>query len=96
MWSEIGNAKLHMDRFRALTFPDLDSLALIIAQHRRITEAVARGDEGDAVDAMQQHLRKIFPLVPALAEAYPAYFERDGQDAQRVHRPDLAGLLSAA
>ena len=94
VWSEIGNAKLHMNRFRALTFPNLDSLALIIAQHRRIAEAVARGDEGEAVEAMQQHLRKIFPLVPALAEAHPDYFEREGQDAQsRIHRPELADLF---
>lgn len=94
VWSEISTAKLHMNRFRTLTFPGLDSLALIIAQHRRIAEAIGRGHEGEAVDAMQQHLRKIFPLVPALAEAYPAYFEGEGQDAQsRIHRPELAELL---
>ncbi len=94
IWSEISNAKLHMNRFRTLTYPDMDSLATIIAQHKKIAEAIEKGSEADATRAMQEHLRKIFPLIPELIGKFPDYFEERSNDlAGRIHRPDLSFLL---
>lgn len=90
IWSDVSNAKLHMNRFRALTYPDMDSLATIIAQHKKIAEAIEQGSEEDATRAMHQHLRKIFPLMPDLMKKFPQYFEETGNElSSRVHRPDL-------
>ena len=91
IWLDIGTAKVHMDRFRMLTFPDLDSLTTIISQHRAMAEAIDRGDEIGAIEVMQVHLRKIFPLVPSLVQRFPEYFESGG--GPDVHRPDLDSLL---
>ena len=92
IWTDIDTAKIHMNRFRMLTFPNLDSLTTIISQHRSLAEAIEGGEEAAAIDVMQVHLRKIFPLVPSLVARFPEYFEeRGGPD---VHRPDLASLLT--
>ena len=91
IWTDIDTAKIHMNRFRMLTFPNLDSLTTIISQHKSLAEAIAERDEAAAVDVMQVHLRKIFPLVPSLVSRFPEYFEELG--GPDVHRPDLASLL---
>ena len=94
IWSDISNAKLHMNRFRTLTFPDMDSLTTIIAQHKKIAAAIEAGSEVVARDAMHEHLRKIFPLIPGLVKKFPEYFETESADASlRIHRPDLAEVL---
>ncbi|NRP21790.1 HTH-type transcriptional repressor RspR [Ensifer adhaerens] len=89
IWTDISNAKLHMNRFRNLTYPDMDSLTTIIAQHKKIADAIERGSEADATKAMQEHLRKIFPLIPDLIKKFPEYFEETNDPAGRIHRPDL-------
>ncbi|OWV86839.1 GntR family transcriptional regulator [Rhizobium sp. R693] len=91
IWTDISNAKLHMNRFRTLTFPDMDSLATIIAQHKKIAHAIEKGDAQAATDAMHEHLRKIFPLMPGLKAKFPEYFDEEGvSSSNRIHRPDLA------
>ena len=93
IWSEISTAKLHMNRFRKLTYPDMDSLGVIIAQHRAIAEAIKAGNTTKATKAMQKHLRKIFPLIPDLMSKFPQYFEKKKSDSSRfIHRPDLVSL----
>lgn len=96
IWSDISNAKLHMNRFRTLTFPDLDSLATIIAQHEKIATAIGEGNDVAARDAMREHLRKIFPLIPELMKRFPDYFDAEGQDSiAKVHRPDLRFIVGS-
>ena len=93
IWSDISSAKLHMNRFRALTYPDMDSYSIIVAQHKKIAAAIEKGDGPAARDAMHEHLRKIFPLIPGVMEKFPEYFESESSDlARRLHRPDIAQI----
>lgn len=93
IWNDIATARLHMNRFRALTPPDIESCSTIIAQHSAIMQAVASLDESRAAKAMQVHLRKIFPLIPELKKRFSEYFESASSEAgKRVQRPDLKGF----
>lgn len=97
IWSEISNAKLHMNRFRMLTYPDMDSLTTIIDQHKKIAAAMKSANEEKARDAMHEHLRKIFPLIPGLIAKFPDYFETEAGDiSAKVYRPDLAAIAGLA
>jgi len=97
IWSSVSNAKLHMNRFRTLTYPDMDSLATIIDQHKMIAKSIETGSESAAIQAIQEHLRKIFPLVPDLIKKFPEYFEnKPGEVAGRIYRPDLSILSPLA
>ncbi len=90
IWNDMATARLHMNRFRSLTPPDIESLSTIIAQHSAIMQAVANRDESGAANAMQVHLRKIFPVIPELKKRFPDYFETTKSNpGKRITRPDL-------
>jgi len=90
IWNDIATARLHMNRFRSLMPPDIESLSTIITQHRAIMQAVAELDESGAARAMQVHLRKIFPMIPKLKKRFPDYFESARSKAGKlIKRPDL-------
>ncbi len=95
IWSDIRNAKLHMSRFRMLTFPVMDNLTTTIAQHKKIATSIEAGNEVSGREAMHENLRKIFPLIPGLIAKFPEYFEVENGDASsRIQRPDLHLLIS--
>ncbi|VAW15624.1 Transcriptional regulator, GntR family [hydrothermal vent metagenome] len=90
IWDDIATARLHMNRFRSLTPPDIESLSTIIEQHRAIMQAVAALDENGAARAMQVHLRKIFPVIPELKNRFPGYFETGKSgEGKHLNRPNL-------
>ena len=74
IWADISAAKLHMDRFRFLTFPRMDSMAVVIGQHQAIADAIAAGNRREAEEAMRSHLRRIFSVIDKVQERYAAYF----------------------
>lgn len=75
IWADISTAKLHMDRFRFLSFPHIDSLPVVLAQHRQIAAALERAAAQEAEDAMRSHLRRIFKALDIVRERYPEYFD---------------------
>ena len=87
IWVDISAAKLHMDRFRYLTFPRLDSMAVVIDQHRSIMSAIESGDAAGAEEALRHHLRRIFSVLGAVQERYAAYFSTSYQpEPSRIRR----------
>ncbi len=87
IWADISAAKLHMDRFRYLTFPRMDSVATVIDQHRTIAAAIERGDTQAAEEAMRNHLRRIFSVIGLVQESYPEYFSASMQpEPSRIQR----------
>ena len=75
IWSDIIAAKLHMDRFRFLSFPRVDNMSVVLGQHMAIVEAIERGDGHAAEAAMRTHLRRIFAVLDLVRERFPDYFE---------------------
>lgn len=75
IWADIMNAKLHMDRFRYLTFPRIDNMSIVLGQHRAIVDAIEAGDKAAAEEAMRTHLRRVFSVVHVVQERFPEYFD---------------------
>lgn len=75
IWHDISTAKLHMDRFRFLSFPNADNMSIVLGQHRDIVDALAAGNRTDAEHAMWRHLRRIFDVVEVVRARYPDYFD---------------------
>jgi len=75
IWTDIMDAKLHMDRFRYLTFPRIDNMSIVLAQHRAIVDAIEAGDRAAAEEAMRSHLRRVLSVVHVARERFPDYFD---------------------
>lgn len=87
IWADISAAKLHMDRFRYLSFPRMDSMAVVIGQHQAIADAIAAGSRQDAEEAMRTHLRRIFSVIDKVQERYAPYFSTTGNpEPGRIQR----------
>jgi DNA-binding GntR family transcriptional regulator len=87
IWADISAAKLHMDRFRYLAFPRMDSMAVVINQHKEIVDAIERGGRENAEDAMRIHLRRIFAVVEKIQERHADYFANsDLPEPSRIRR----------
>ncbi|WP_018182971.1 GntR family transcriptional regulator [Kaistia granuli] len=87
IWADISAAKLHMDRFRHLSFPRMDSIAAVLDQHRTIAAAIERGDSQAAEEAMRSHLRRIFSVLDKVQERYPEYFSTSAlPEPSRIQR----------
>ena len=75
IWADIMNAKLHMDRFRFLTFPRIDNMSIVLGQHRAIADALEIGDRMATEEAMRAHLRRVLSVVEVARERFPDYFD---------------------
>ncbi|QIE57018.1 GntR family transcriptional regulator [Pikeienuella piscinae] len=74
VWNYIQMLKSQMDRVRFLVAADMPREALL-AQHRRIIEAVVARDAEGAEQAMREHLRQISLDLPKMIAAHPHFFE---------------------
>jgi DNA-binding GntR family transcriptional regulator len=74
LWKITNAAKAHMDRVRHLTLPLPVRIQEIAAEHRRITEQIVAGNPALAVEAMREHLNKVFTDVEAIRGDFPEYF----------------------
>jgi DNA-binding GntR family transcriptional regulator len=77
VWRVAQRAKVHLNRARRLSLPAIESIAGLIDQHARIVQCVADGDAAAAEAALSEHLRMVLADLPALRQAYPAYFAAD-------------------
>ena len=75
VWDEIARIKRHWDRYRLLVIRQTQEPAHVIAQHKKVTEAIAAGDEAAAVERMTEHLRRIYHLLKAAEDKYPEFME---------------------
>jgi len=91
IWADISAAKLHMDRFRALSFPRLDSMAVVLGQHRRIVAALDAGDLAETEEAMRSHLRRIFDVLDEVKARHSQFFEASDL-APATARPGAAAM----
>lgn len=74
IWPEVQRVKMHMDRFRYAIRSQRETPA-ILAQHRKIAEAICRRDEAEALNAMTIHLRRANHMIADTAKEHPEYFE---------------------
>lgn len=74
IWTLLRGVKIQIDRARRLTLPAPGRMNQVIAEHRRIRDAVARADPNAAQAAMRQHLDVMIPDVARLEAEHPGYF----------------------
>ncbi len=73
-WKVVEGIKAQMDRVRYLSFGHTP-VPKLVSQHTRIVEAIARGDQSIAEQAMRTHLREILQDLPAISAARPELFD---------------------
>lgn len=74
-WDVVEEVKSQMDRVRFIDMAEAVPMALVVAQHRAVAEAIAAGDPAAAERGMREHLALILESLPRLAEAHPDLFE---------------------
>lgn len=74
VWDFISDAKKHMDRVRRLSV-QAGQLDQLVRDHRDVLEAVTAGDETQAREVMQRHLRRVMVDLDELAKRFSEYFD---------------------
>ena len=75
VWSIIEREKVQFDRVRILSLPAVTPVDVLIAQHRAILAAVAKGDPAAAEAALRGHLSEVLRIADDLAQRFPQWIE---------------------
>ncbi len=73
LWDEVGRRSGHIDRLRRLHLPVAGKGQAILRDHRRIVDAIARGDAEGAQRRVRAHLGGTLAHVNAIRARYPDY-----------------------
>lgn len=75
IWSLILQVKIHVDRFRQLTLPQLGRMTEVIAEHEPILAAIEARDPERAKAAMATHLERLLGDISATQTINPDFFD---------------------
>jgi DNA-binding GntR family transcriptional regulator len=81
IWRVVKREKVHIDRFRVLTLPMPGRRREVIAQHKRILDAILASNPDLAEDAMRSHLSDLIPASQAVQTRFPDYFASEEEIA---------------
>jgi DNA-binding GntR family transcriptional regulator len=74
MWRVAEGIKAQMNRVRFLTFDSATPMPQLTDEHSGIVDAIEAGDENQAVQRMERHLRALLKSLPLMAQRYPEHF----------------------
>lgn len=74
LWDLVRRQSGHIDRLRSLHLPAAGKAEAVIADHRAITDAIARGDADDAARALREHLSGTLSFIDAVRAQHPDWF----------------------
>ena len=76
VWTLIQQVKVHVDRYRMLTLPHEEHIALVIAEHEAILAAIEIHDPSGARGAMEFHLDlgRLLSHISAIQRINPEFF----------------------
>ena len=77
VWPVAQRAKVHLNRARRLSLPEITTIGELIDQHATVLEHIAGNDVVAAEAALATHLRMVLADLPALQREYPGYFIGD-------------------
>ena len=63
----------HIDRLRRLHLPDAGKAQAVVRDHKRIVDAIAKGDPGLAQQRVREHLSGTLAKVDEISARYPQY-----------------------
>lgn len=73
-WQAVQRMKFQLDRLRRLSLPDPATVRELIADHRRIVEALETQQSDAGRAEIKVHARRVLDHAPALQARYPDYF----------------------
>lgn len=77
VWDVVARARELHHRIRAIAVPELASGGQAVTDHRRIVQALKRGDGEAAAAAVTAHLDRNLALARTIAGRHPGYFDPD-------------------
>ncbi|CAM3444816.1 GntR family transcriptional regulator [Paracidovorax anthurii] len=75
LWDLVRRRSGHVDRLRRLHLPSEGKAQAVLADHRRIVEAIAAGEPLAAQEALRTHLSGTLSQVDEICARYPDYVE---------------------
>jgi GntR family transcriptional regulator, rspAB operon transcriptional repressor len=84
IWRVVKREKVAVDRVRLLTLEVKGRFEIVVAEHKRIVDALRGGDANAAEDAMSMHLSRVLPGLEALRARHPDYFEDEEAPPRRA------------
>jgi DNA-binding GntR family transcriptional regulator len=79
IWTLIQQVKIHVDRFRRLTLPQMGRMAQVITEHEAILAAIEAHDQTGARLAMERHLERLLGDISATQNINPDFFDEQRQ-----------------
>lgn len=79
IWTLIQQVKVHVDRYRQLTLPQVGRIARTIAEHEAILDAIEAHDPAAARAALEFHLERLLADISATQSINPEFFDQQGQ-----------------
>jgi len=75
IWRFVQQVKVHVDRYRRLTLPQLGRMTRARAENVEIAEAIEAHDAARAVGAMAAHLDRLLTDIADTSRLNPEYFD---------------------
>jgi DNA-binding GntR family transcriptional regulator len=75
IWTLIQQVKVHVDRYRRLTLPQLGRIGRAIGEHEAILHAIEAHDPNAARAAMELHLERLLADISATQSINPGFFD---------------------
>src|SRR5262249_34386268 len=75
IWTLIQQVKIHVDRYRRLTLPQVGRMKEVIAEHEPILTAIEARDGVGAGAAMGRHLERLLADISATQNINPEFFD---------------------
>ena len=76
IWTLIQQVKVHVDRYRQLTLPQVGRIARTIAEHEAILDAIEAHDPAAARGALEFHLERLLTDISATQSINPEFFDQ--------------------
>lgn len=73
LWDLVRRLSGHVDRLRRLHLPSQGKAQAVVRDHKRIVEAIAKGDPALAQQRLREHLSGTLSQVDDICARYPAY-----------------------
>ena len=75
IWTLIQQVKVHVDRYRRLTLPQVGRIGRAIGEHEAILDAIEAHDPNAARGAMELHLERLLADISATQSINPEFFD---------------------
>jgi DNA-binding GntR family transcriptional regulator len=77
IWDMIQNIRVQVERYRRLTLPQTGRMAMVVAEHAAVVDAIADRNPDLAVRRMNEHLNKLRLDITVFRDQWPDYFIYD-------------------